>query len=236
VAAVRGGVVIEIPDTRYASLGEDRIAYQVFGEGDVDLLWVPASGDCIELRWDYPPYAEFLDWLGARARVISFDRRGAGASSSLSGETVPSWETWADDARAVLDAVGSDRSVICGGADSGPTAILFAACHPARTRGLILMTSAARWAAAPDYPPGQEAMSLLSQFVKDAWGTDAIAELGAPDRARQDPVYRRWMARSNRLYMSPKEAARLFDYQLSTDVREALALVRVPTLVLHSEA
>jgi pimeloyl-ACP methyl ester carboxylesterase len=128
------GVGEPVPKTQFASLGDDRIAYQVFGQGPADVLWVPASGDCIDLRWDYPPYAEFLRWLGNRARVISFDRRGTGASDTPSDEALPLFEQWADDARAVLDAVGSDHAVICGGGDSGPTAILFAASHPSRTQ------------------------------------------------------------------------------------------------------
>jgi pimeloyl-ACP methyl ester carboxylesterase len=228
--------VSEIPETQYATLGDDHIAYQVFGEGEVDLLWVPASGDCIELRWDYPPYADFLFWLGAQARVISFDRRGAGASDVPSGEPLPSWERWADDARAVLDAVGSERAVIAGSADSGPTAILFAASHPARTQGLILINSAARWTAAPDYPAGlrEEALALVSQMVQDAWGTENMPEW-ASDLVRQDPDFRRLILRSQRMYMSPREASRVFNFQKSLDVRDALALIRVPTLVLHRE-
>jgi class 3 adenylate cyclase len=227
----------QIPETEYATLGEDRIAYQVFGEGEVDLLWVPPSGDCIELRWDWPPYAQFLFWLGAQARVISFDRRGAGASDAPSGEPLPSWERWADDARAVLDAVGSERTVIAGASDSSPTAILFATSHPARTRGLILINGAARWAAAPDYPAGfpEEALALTSQFVQDAWGTEALAGFASPDLARRDPEFRRMIAKSERMYMSPNQMSRLMHFQQSLDVREALDLVRVPTLVLHPE-
>ncbi len=216
----------QIPETQYATLGEDRIAYQVFGDGDVDLLFVSASGDCIDVRWQWPPNADFLRWLGARARVISFDRRGAGASDAPSGETLPSWERWADDARAVLDAVGSERAVILGGADSGPTAILFAASHPARTQGLILIGTVARWAAAPDYPAGLpvEALALSSQFVQDTWGTEAFAEVAAPDLARRDPEFRRHVAKSGRMYMSPKEVSRLFQFQLSLDVRDAVGV------------
>src|SRR6516164_1011368 len=143
-----------VPKTQFATLGDDRIAYQIFGEGPAHLLWVPASGDCIDLRWEFPPYAEFLRWLGHRARVISFDRRGTGASDAPSDETLPLFEQWADDARAVLDAVGSDHAVIWGGADSGPTAIVFAASHPSRTQALMLMNTAARLARSADYVPG----------------------------------------------------------------------------------
>lgn len=227
----------DIPRTQYAVLGDDRIAYQVFGAGAVDLLWVPPSGDCIDLRWDWPTYAEFLRWLGARARVISFDRRGTGASDPPSGEALPSWEQWADDARAVLDAVGTERAVVCGSADSGPTAILFAAIHPSRTRGLILANTSARFGAAPDYPAGrdEEALALVSQYVQEMWGTEAMASFASPDLATRDPEYVRWMAKAQRLYMSPREASRLLQIEQAWDVRDALPLVAVPTLVLHVE-
>lgn len=120
-----GDVMNDVPLTQYARLGSDRIAYQVFGDGPVDLLWVPASGDCFDLRWDWPGYAEVLHWLGTKARVISFDRRGTGAVDAPSGETLPSWELWADDVRVVLDAVGIERAVIRGNADRILTTVLF---------------------------------------------------------------------------------------------------------------
>jgi class 3 adenylate cyclase/alpha-beta hydrolase superfamily lysophospholipase len=227
----------DVPVTQYARLGDDRIAYQVFGEGDVDLLWVPSSGDCIDLRWDWPPYAGFLQRLGGRTRVISFDRRGTGASDAPSGEILPSWELWADDARAVLDAVGAERAVICGNADAGPTAILFGAIHPSRTSGLVLMDTCARFGAAADYPAGRSADDLadISQLVADIWGTEAMGPFTAPELARRDPAFSKWFAKSERLYMSPRDAARLLEIEQVWDVREALPLIAVPTLVLHVE-
>ena len=227
-----------VPKTQYATLGEDRIAYQIFGQGPADLLWVPASGDCIDLRWEFPPYAEFLRWLGHRARVISFDRRGTGASDAPSDETLPLFEQWADDARAVLDAVGSDHAVIWGGADSGPTAIVFAASHPSRTQALILMNTAARLSTTADYLPGgsEDAVASTSQFVQYNWGTDAMAQYASPELYRRDPSFGEWFARTERLYMSPRQAHDVFRIQLMAwDVRSALPLVRVPTLVLHAE-
>jgi class 3 adenylate cyclase/alpha-beta hydrolase superfamily lysophospholipase len=227
-----------IPKTQFATLDDDRIAYQIFGQGPADLLWVPASGDCIDLRWDFPPYAEFLRWLGNRTRVISFDRRGTGSSDAPSDETLSFFERWADDARAVLDAVGSDHAVVSGEGDSGPTAILFAASQPSRTRALILMNTAARLATTAGYLPGgsEDAVASTSQFVQDSWGTDAMAQYAAPALYRRDPDFADWFARTERLYMSPRQARDVFRLQLlGWDVRDALALVRVPTLVLHSE-
>jgi class 3 adenylate cyclase len=227
-----------IPKTQYVAVGDDRIAFQVFGEGPPDVLWVPPSGDCIDLRWEYAPYGDFLRWLGTRARVISFDRRGTGASDPPSDEKLPLFEQWADDARAVLDAVDSDHAVICGGGDSGPTAVLFAASHPSRTQALVLMNTAARLTTSADYFAGgpEDAVASTSEFVKDSWGTDAMAQYAGPGLSSRDPEFAEWFARCQRLYMSPRQARDTFRIQLqSWDVREALPLIRVPTLVLHSE-
>jgi class 3 adenylate cyclase len=221
--------VAEVPETKYARLGEDRIAYQVFGEGELDLLWVSASGDCVDVRWDWPPYAQFLHWLGARARVVTFDRRGLGASDPPSGDKLPLWEQWADDARAVLDAVESERAVISGLAEAGPAAILFAGSHPSRTRGLVLANSYAGFAASIS----EEERARWAQFVIDTWGTESLAPITSPDVMETDPLVGPWSAKSQRLSMTPSAANRAFSQIV--DVREALALVRVPTLVLHRE-
>jgi class 3 adenylate cyclase/pimeloyl-ACP methyl ester carboxylesterase len=221
--------VIDVPDTHYAVVGEDRVAFQVFGDGDLDLLWVPASADCIELRWDWPPYAQFLEWLGARARVIAFDRRGTGASDAPSGDPLPLWEQWADDAQAVLDAVGSERAVITGVADAGPTAVLFAGSQPSRTRGLILINSHAGHLE-DDVPAVDDAWR---RFVLDAWGTNTLGELVSPDVATRDPRFGPWFAKNQRMYMTPRTASRVITQ--SVDIRDALPLVRLPTLVLRRE-
>jgi class 3 adenylate cyclase len=227
--------VMDIPETQYAKLGEDRIAYQVFGEGPVDLIYVVVSGGCIELRWDWPPYDNFLRTLGSHARVVSFDRRGSGSSDAPSGEALPSWERWADDARAVLDAVGSERAVIFGHTDGGPAAILFAATHPGRTQGLILGNTTARYAAAPGYPsPLPEIRDAGEQFMDEGWGRDAFIAYANPDAAR-DPSFRHWWGRSMRLTMTPRDARTVMRWEASLDVREALASVHVPTLVIHRE-
>jgi pimeloyl-ACP methyl ester carboxylesterase len=116
-------VADEVPETQFAWSGEDRVAFQVFGEGDIDVLFTSASPDTMELRWDWPPYADFLRRLGTRARVVMFDRRGMGSSERASGEPLPGWEQWADDARAVLDLVGSQQAVLLGTGHGGPIAL-----------------------------------------------------------------------------------------------------------------
>jgi class 3 adenylate cyclase len=222
-----------VPETRYVTVGDDRIAYQVFGKGDVDLLFVGALGECIDLNWDCPAYAKFLRRLATRARVMIFDVRGSGSSDSFSGEDLPSWERWADEARAVLDEVGSEQAVVFGTGDGGPTAILFAASHPTRARGLTLINSSACFGEVTDSSGISPAEA--GQFVRDVWGTEALCDYIAPDAAG-DPAYRRWFARSLRLSLKPRDVATFMEIIASMDVRTVLASVRVPTLVLHREA
>ena len=226
----------DVPETRFASLGEDRIAYQVFGDGTFDILYTSATGEPIDLCWDWPPYASFLRRLASRARVITFDRRGSGASDSASGATLASWEQWADDAQAVLDAVGSQQAVVFGLADGGPVAILFAASHPNRARGLILAHTAAWFRNAPDTVGVSTRWDAraTAEFVAQAWGTPALAEFANPDAAR-DPAFVRWYARGDRLSYSPRQASTLIGWEIGMDVRPALTSIRVPTLVLHRE-
>jgi class 3 adenylate cyclase len=227
--------VDEVPETQFAQLGEDRIAYQVFGEGDIDLLYAGATGDALDLRWEWPAYGEFLRRLAARARVIMFDRRGSGSSDDVSGEALPGWERWADEAQAVLDAVASERTVLFGLADGGPVAVLFAASHPTRSEALILASTSAYFGEA-DLNVGTSLISAqeATAFVTQAWGTRAMAEFTNPDAAR-DPAFVRWFARSNRLAYNPRDAGTMFIEDALIDVRDVLSSVLVPTLVLHRE-
>lgn len=224
---------MEVPDTRFTWVGDDRIAYQVFGEGPPDLL-VAASTDAMDLRWDWPPYAHFLRRLASFSRVILFDRRGSAASDPVSREGVSLWEDWADDARAVLDAVGSERAALWGGFDSGPTVILFAATEPDRTLSLILYATTARFAAAEDYPWGLSADTMRERaaVLLENWGTEDMAA-GASPIAAEDPAFRRWCAKSQRLGSSARQAAATLAILGSIDVRQVLPSVQTPTLVIH---
>jgi len=222
----------QIPETRFTRVGEDRIAYQVLGEGSIDLVYLPSSQECIDLIWDYPPYARFLRRLASFSRLITFDRRGAGASDAAA-DGLAAWESWADDAGAVLDTVGSERAALLGQADGGPTAVLFAATRPERTRALILFNSSARFLRDDDYPFGldQGDADATQRFLIDAWGTSAMASL--TPQLSGNPDYVRYLTRSQRLTKRPRDAAAYFHWVQQTDVREVLPSVRAPTMILH---
>jgi pimeloyl-ACP methyl ester carboxylesterase len=224
----------EVPETRFAKLGNDRIAYQVVGEGPPDLLWLTGLGEPIDARWEFPPCASFIRRLASFSRLIMLDRRGVGASDPASSEALPRWEGWADDAMAVLDAVGSERATIMGASQGGPAAIMFAATRPERTQALILVNTVGRIAQADDYPWGitPEELEAAADFVAEHWGTEAAASFGNPGQAN-NPVFRRWMAKMARLACSGREMATYMRQDSPTDVRQVLPSIQVPTLVLH---
>jgi pimeloyl-ACP methyl ester carboxylesterase len=193
--------VTEIPDTNFARLGRDRIAYQVVGEGPPDLLWVTTNGgSAVDVRWEYPPSAAFLRRLASFSRLILFDRRGVGASDPVSLEALPNWEEYVDDAVAVLDAVDSNKAVILAETNAGPTAMLFAATRPHRTQALILVNTGARFMSAPDYPWGiaNADLDAVADFVEETWGTDALGALGNPSQA-DNKAFVRFQAKAARM-------------------------------------
>ena len=139
------------PETRYARLGRDRIAYQVLGEGPPDLVMTTGSFGHVDLAWEDPGIALFLRTLASFARLIMFDRRGTGASDPLPLDSLPPWETYAQDLAAVLDEVGSQQAALLAQVDASPMAIFFGGTKPERTRALILANATARYLAADDY-------------------------------------------------------------------------------------
>jgi class 3 adenylate cyclase len=227
--------VIGVPETKFAVLGEDRIAYQVLGQGPPDLLWMSSVAECIDLRWEYPPFASFLQTLASFSRLIMFDRRGAGASDPVSLEQLPTWEEWSDDALAILDAVESKQATVLGVADGGPVAALFAASHPARVSALILGNAWARMARSEDYPLGvaESRLNAILDLIAAHWGTESFADLGFYPDSRRGPEFRRYLAKSGRLSCSPREAVTYNREINRIDVRGVLPSIRVPTLVLH---
>ena len=226
---------MEAPETRYVAVGDADVAYQVVGEGPIDLLYCSGLGGHIELSWDIPVTAEFLTRLAAFSRLILIDRRGTGASDALSRNAMPTWEEWTEDIVAVLDAVGSKRTAILASLDAGPIAILFTAMHPEIVSTLILHNTSARYMVADDYPIGEasEAIDTLIEVVATGWGTPDFFRLANPSLA-DDPDTLRAHSKMARSSVTPRSAAAQYDYILrNQDVRHALPLILAPTLVLQ---
>jgi class 3 adenylate cyclase len=218
--------------TRYADAGGPNIAYQVHGEGPLDLVVVPGFVSHVELIWEEPEIARFLRRLASFARLITFDKRGQGLSDRPGRP--PTLEESMDDLRAVMDAAGCGRAAILGISEGGPMSALFAASHPGRVASLVLYGTWARMLRAPDYPQGIEAEQLdrLRELFRAEWGGPVAADLWAPSAAAE-PDFRRWWARLLRQGTSPTGALGLIDLYREIDVRAVLPAIDVPTLVLH---
>jgi class 3 adenylate cyclase len=222
------------PETRYARLQGDRIAYQVLGEGPPDLLLAPGSFGHLDIAWEDPGISLFFRTLASFCRLIVFDRRGTGVSDPLAPAPVPPWESCAQELAAVLDEVAVERAALLAEVDAGPTAIFFAATKPDRTSALILAHTTARFVAADDYPiglPAEVAEALVAQ-IDQLWGSEALAAMVAPSRAG-DQRFRRWFAKLNRAGANPRAAQELLRALMEVDVRPALPLIQAPTMVLH---
>lgn len=226
----------EAPETKYVRVGESDVAYQVLGDGSPDYLYCYGLGSHVDLAWDLPGVAAFLRQMASFCRPIFFDRRGTGASDGLLSHAMPTWEEWAEDIGAVLDAVGSTEAVLSAELDAGPFAILYAALHPERVKALVLCNTAARCLRADDYPIGvaAEALDAFIELVATSWGTPEMTALGNPSLSIDDPMTQR-AARVARASATPYAAAAQYDYILrNLDVRQALPLIKAPTLVLHT--
>jgi pimeloyl-ACP methyl ester carboxylesterase len=225
-----------VPETRYARSDDVSIAFQVFGEGSVDLVYVPGWVSNVELIWDDPYLSRFFRRLASFARVITFDKRGTGLSDPVSVENLPDLETRMDDVRAVMDEVGSERATLFGHSEGGAMSMYFAAAHPDRTERLILMGTYAKSTRDDEYPWGlpAEETDARAKEVEQSWGdTEDLLSL-APSRAG-DPVFQKWWGRFKRLSASPRAAAALFAMNSQVDVRPVLSSIAAPTLILHRQ-
>jgi len=222
------------PTTGYATLGDQRIAYQLIGNGPVDLVITPSWFGSFDVEWEEPQMRIFLRRAASLARVIRFDRRGSGASDPLPIDALPPWESFAEDIECVMDAVRSESAAIWADGDGGPVGLLFAATRPERTRALILFHTSARFAQADDYPfgiPENVVPALTRQFLDD-WGSSFDTDLLIPSRAG-DPDFDRWATRLQRGATTPTAAMQFFRASLEADARSLLAAIQAPTLVIH---
>ena len=225
-------------DIHFARSGDVRIAYQVVGEGPVDLVLVKGWVLSFQPGWENPKLAAFYRRLASMGRLILFDKRGTGLSDRVSPERLPDLETRMDDVRAVMDAVGSERAVILGVSEGGAMSTLFAASHPERTRALVLIGTFARMMQAPDYPIGVATEGLwtrLAAIDEDDWAsavtTEWLARVG-PDVLR-DPAAFRWYVSYIMRSASPGANKAIRHMNAEIDVRDVLPSVSVPTLVLY---
>src|SRR5205085_2412413 len=144
----------DVPETKYARVADDSyVAYQVIGDGPIDLVYTAGWFGHVEAQWEYPALARFLERLASFSRLICFDRRGHGLSDPVDFDNI-TLEQWMDDVRVVMDDAGSERAALLGAGEGGPMTVLFAATHPARTSALVLASTSASMARRPDYPWG----------------------------------------------------------------------------------
>lgn len=222
------------PRTQYAKSGELNIAYQVVGDGPFDLLWIPGFVSNVELIWEEPTAARFLERLASFSRLILFDKRGTGLSDRVDPGELPTLEERLDDLRVVLDAVGSRDAALVSHSEGGNLAILYAAMYPARTRALVTTGVFAKRVWSPDYPwaPRPESREQEIEEIERFWGVTADVDHYAPSAAGDD-AFRERLATYFRRSASPGAAAALIRMNTLIDVRAVLPTIRVPTLVLH---
>ena len=224
------------PETKYAWLGRDRIAYQVLGEGPPDLVVSFGSFGHVDIAWEDPGLALFFRTLASFSRLILFDRRGTGPSDPVLLDAVPPWEGYVEELDAVLNEVGSERAAIVAHVDAGPMALLSATTRPDRISALVLVNCSAKWVAADDYPIGlplEVAQGIRTQ-MDQSWGTDPLIETWAASRA-SDERFRRWSTKYQRAIASPRTIQTLTSAFLELDLRPILPMVQAPTLVLAKQ-
>ncbi len=224
-------------DTRFAKSGDAHIAYQVLGDGDLDILACSSALIPIESIDEDPGLARFDRRLASFGRLIRFDRSGIGASDPISAAEGPTLQHWVDDAVAVLDAAGSERAAVFAPGDASFCGILLAATFPERVTSLVLVAGTARMARADDYPVGIPP-HILDGFLADALDAEStpagteFLHASAPSLVG-DEAFERWWIRAGHRAASPGRARALQAVTLTADVRAVLPSIQVPTLVVH---
>jgi pimeloyl-ACP methyl ester carboxylesterase len=225
------------PETRYAKSGDVNIAYQVIGDGPLDLVLVHGWVQSFDARWEIEEIDRFYNRLASFSRLILFDKRGTGLSDRVPPDRLPTLETRMDDMRAVMDAVGVERAAVLGHSEGGAMCALFAATYPERTQALVMSGSAARTRWAPDYPIGapDHVIDELVDACLESWGIDVVRvslEQLAPSIVDDEELVQAHTRAALRA-ASPAAAAALTRMSAMIDIRHVLPAIRVPTLVLY---
>jgi class 3 adenylate cyclase/predicted alpha/beta hydrolase family esterase len=219
------------PETRYAGVGADRVAYHVFGDVPRDLVSTFGLWSNLNSPWADPGGSRFLRALSGFSRVIRFDRRGSGLSDPRPDDASV-LDHWIEDLIAVLDAADSRRAVILANSDSGPLVLHALDRHPERIDGLVLGITTASLRAAPGYPGFSDAeIERLQEFIRSRWGTEAFSALFTPSRA-DDPEAVRAQARAQQAMAAPRAVSQNLEAAAAIDARHILPRVAVPTLVI----
>jgi pimeloyl-ACP methyl ester carboxylesterase len=220
--------------TQYTRSGDLHIAYQVVGQGPLDLVYVPGWVSHVELAWEEPTLASFLRRLASFSRLILFDKRGTGLSDRVPNDKLPTLEERIDDLRAVMDAVDSERAAIFGFSEGGNLSAFFAATYPERTKALVLFGTFAKRIWSSDYPwaPKPEDRERESETLEREWGELMDLEYYVPSKAG-DQAFLRRLATYFRRSASPGAAVALLRMNTQLDIRHILPTIRVPTLVIH---
>jgi pimeloyl-ACP methyl ester carboxylesterase len=226
-----------VPETRYAKSGDVNIAYQVVGDGPLDLVLVHGWVQSFDPGWEIEPIRRFYERLASFSRLILFDKRGTGLSDRVPPDDLPTLETRMDDMRAVMDAVGVERAAVLGHSEGGAMSGLFAATYPERTRALVMSGSAARTRWAPDYPIGatDDQVEELERSILDNWGIDVVRSLlqdMGPSIVDDEELVQAHTRAALRA-ASPAAAAALTRMSAMIDIRHLLPAIHVPTLVLY---
>jgi class 3 adenylate cyclase len=220
--------------TEYARSGDLHIAYQVVGDGPIDLVYVPGWVSHIEQAWEEPSLARFLNRLAAFSRLIVFDKRGTGLSDRVPNAELPPLEERMDDLRAVMDAAGSERAAVFGFSEGGNLSALFAASHPERTKALLLFGTFAKRLRSPDYPwaPTPEERDLFCEEVERDWARGIDLARYVPSKLG-DAAFVRRLSAYFRNAASPGAAVTLLRMNTEIDIRNILPAIHVPTLVMN---
>jgi len=227
-----GAGLAAVPETQFTRTDGLDIAYQVVGSpGQPDLLFIPGWVSHLEVMWELPEFARFLDRLAAMGRLILFDKRGTGLSDRVAG--LPTLEQRADDIAAVMDAVGSARTAIAAWGEGAAIAAMFAATHPERVSALVLgsvpvpkISGSGRVAVDP------AVIETLSAAVETAWGQASLVPLLAPSRA-DDARFVSWYRRWERLSSTPSAAAATLRWGMEYDLGPVLPAIRARTMIVH---
>jgi class 3 adenylate cyclase len=222
------------PKTNYVSVGDALVAYQVVGEGKLDLVCSPGFSS-LQAFWEHPLVVRFYEGLADFSRLILFAPRGWGESDRLSADRLPTWEDWAEDLHAVADAADSKRMAIFAWGFGSTLSMIFAATYPERISGMVFFDCTAKWIADESYPwgfPTAEAAEEVAQIMEQMWGSEEYVAAVIPSVANDDR-FKTWMASTQRVGASPRMVAAQFRQQLAFDARALLPLIQAPTLVLH---